>query len=118
MKSSDQRSLYLLLLRQPARGPHPTREQMQQIMARFEQWMADIRAADALVDSHGLKANGKVLRGRRGQHVSDGPYAETKEIVGGYVLVRVRNRAQALRLARGCPGLDYAMTVEVRAVQH
>lgn len=118
MKTSDRRSLYLLLLRQPARGPHPTPGQMREIMARFEQWMSGIHAAGALVSSHGLKTKGKTLRGRRGQNVSDGPYAETKEIVGGYVLVRVRNQAQALRLARGCPGLDYRMAVEVRAVKH
>jgi hypothetical protein len=118
MKTTDHHSLYLLLLRQPARGPHPTPAQMREIMARFEQWMADIRAAGALVSSHGLKAKGKVLRGRRGQNVSDGPYAEAKEIVGGYVLVRARNHAQALRLARDCPGLDYRMAIEVRAVKH
>lgn len=118
MKTSDDHPLYLLLLRQPLRGPHPTPARMREIMARFERWMAGLHSAGALVSSHGLKTKGKVLRGRRGQNISDGPYAETKEIVGSYVLVRVRNQAQALRLARGCPGLDYRMAVEVRAVKH
>lgn len=118
MKTSDDRSLYLLLLRQPARGPHPTPAQMREIMARFAAWMTDIRASGALVSSHGLKPKGKVLRGRRGQNVSDGPYAEAKEVVGGYVLIRARNFAQAMRIARGCPGLDYRLAVEVRPIKH
>ncbi len=118
MKTARENPLYLLLLRQPKTGPGPTAAQMREIMAHFAEWMARLRAEGALVSSHGLKPKGKVLRGRRGQNVSDGPYAETKEIVGGYVLIRARNAAHALRFARACPGLDYRLTVEVRPVKH
>ncbi|MBI2512635.1 MAG: hypothetical protein HYV96_11700 [Opitutae bacterium] len=118
MKTPDNRLLYLLLLRQPNTGPGPTPTQMREIMARFAAWMADLRAEGALVSSHGLKPKGKILRGRRGATIADGPYAEAKEIVGGYVLIQARNAAHALRLARGCPGLDYRLAVEVRPVKH
>ncbi|MBI5426301.1 MAG: hypothetical protein HZA32_19680 [Opitutae bacterium] len=118
MKSSDDRSLYLLLLHQPAVGPHPTAAQMREIMEQFAQWMDRIRADGQLVASHGLKNKGKVLRGRRGATIADGPYAEAKEIVGGYVLIRARSLTQATAVARRCPGLDHRLVVEVRPVKH
>lgn len=118
MKSSDARSLYLLLLHQPAAGPHPTPAQMREIMTHFAAWMERIRADGQLVSSHGLKNKGKVLRGRRGATIADGPYAEAKEIVGGYVLIRARSLAQAVGVARRCPGLDHRLVVEVRPVKH
>jgi len=118
MNTPDARSLYLLLLRQPAQGPGPTPAELRAIMVRFAEWMDGLRAEGALVSSHGLKPKGKILRGRRGATIADGPYAEAKEIVGGYVLIRARNLAQALRLARGCPGLDHRLAVEVRPVKH
>ncbi|HLP25834.1 MAG TPA: YciI family protein [Acidobacteriota bacterium] len=119
MKTLPSAPLYLLLLHQPhGSGPGPTPAQMREIMAQFAQWMDGIRAAGALVSSHGLQPKGKVLRGRRGQNISDGPYAETKEIVGGYVLIRAKNLSQATRIARGCPGLDHRLAVEVRPIKH
>jgi hypothetical protein len=118
MKASDRHSLYLLLLRQPATGPHPTPTEMRQIMAHFADWMERIRADGQLVSSHGLKTKGKVLRGRRGATIADGPYAEAKEIVGGYVLIRARTLAHAVSVARRCPGLDYRLVVEVRPIKH
>jgi len=109
----------MLLLHQPhGAGPHPTAAQMRQIMERFGVWMEDIRAQGLLVSSHGLKPKGKVLRGPRGATISDGPYAETKEIIGGYILIKAGSMARALRVARGCPGLDYRLAVEVRPVKH
>ncbi|MBI2515613.1 MAG: hypothetical protein HYV95_01745 [Opitutae bacterium] len=118
MSSQSSASLYILLLRQPTKGPHPTAAQMRQIMERFGVWMEDIRTQGLLVSSHGLKNKGKVLRGPRGATISDGPYAETKEIVGGYILIKAGSMARALRVARGCPGLDYRLAVEVRPVKH
>jgi hypothetical protein len=58
-----------------------------------------------------------VLRGSRGLSTTDGPFAESKEIVGGYVLVQASSLSEAIEMARDCPGLDYRMTVEVRPVR-
>lgn len=109
---------FMLLLRQPQEGPHPTPKEMEQIMSRFTAWMRDLSASGQVVAANGLDDSGKVLRGPRGKTVSDGPYAEAKEIVGGYVLLAAADLDQAIELARGCPGLDYRMVVEVRAIKH
>lgn len=87
-------------------------------MAQFTEWMKGLYAQGIVVANQGLDTTGKVVRGPRDAAVvSDGPYAEGKEIVGGYVLIKVDNQEQALAAARGCPGLDYKMYVEVRQIK-
>ena len=108
---------FLLLLRQPYEGPPPAPEELREIMGHFGRWMDGLRAKGAVVGTNGLEFGGKVLRGRRGVTMSDGPFAETKEIVGGYVLIKADTLAQAVEFARDCPGLDYRMSVEVRPVK-
>ncbi|HVU34700.1 MAG TPA: YciI family protein [Opitutaceae bacterium] len=106
----------MLLLRQPA-GPVPPPEELQKIMVRFQTWMDGMMAKGMVVGTNGLDVTGKVLRGRRGASITDGPFAETKEIVGGYVLITAASLDEAVEAARDCPGLDYAMAVEVRPVR-
>lgn len=48
--------------------------------------------------------------------VTDGPFAETKEVLGGYVIVECRDRAEAVELAKTFPGVEIGLTVEVRPV--
>ena len=84
-------------------------------MERFHVWMEELRAKHSPLSTHGLAATeGAVVRGLK---VSDGPYAEANEVVGGYVLLAAENLADAVAAARRCPGLDYGMSVEVRPLQ-
>lgn len=85
-------------------------------MIQFDAWMQAMSAKDMVLGTNGLAGSGAVLRGPRGVSATDGPYLETKEIVGGYVLIAADNLAEAVEAARGCPGLNYQMTVEVRPV--
>jgi len=48
--------------------------------------------------------------------VSDGPFAESKETIGGYFLLKVNTLEEAVAIARECPGLPYGIRVEVRPV--
>ena len=117
MTTPSPKSQFLLLLRQPNTRPHPTAEEMQEIMRRFTEWMKRLSTQGMLVSTNGLENTGKVLRGPRGASMSDGPYPESKEIVGGYVLITADSLNHALEAARDCPGLDYRMAVEVRPVK-
>ncbi|HWA25687.1 MAG TPA: YciI family protein [Lacunisphaera sp.] len=117
MPTNKPKTQYLLLLRQPP-GPRPPPEYLEPIMAKFAQWMAGLKKKNMVVGTHGLDTGGKVLRGPGGKSISDGPYPEAKEIVGGYVLVQARNEAAAIKAAQGCPGLAYGMVVEVRRIEH
>ncbi len=108
---------FLLLLRQPNEGPQPSPEEMQHIMNRFGTWIADLSAKGVVISTNGLEDGGTVLRGRRGSTCTDGPFAEAKEIIGGYVLITAASFVAAVETGRDCPGLDYRMTVEVRPVK-
>ena len=108
---------FLLLLRQPP-GPRPPPEFLDPIMVKFAAWMKGLQAKNLVIATNGLETTGKVLRGPRGATVTDGPYPESKEIVGGYVLIAAASEAEAIAAARDCPGLDHGMVVEVRPVAH
>ena len=110
-------SQFLLLLLQPDSGPGPTPEELQHIMGRFMVWMKELRSKNIVVSTNGLESTGKILRGPRGATVTDGPYGESKEIVGGYILINARDLDHAVEIARGCPGLDHRLAVEVRPVR-
>lgn len=109
---------FLLLLRQPynGKGSRPDPEQMQQIMARFMTWIQDIKTTTSVLSTNGLDDRCQIVRGRRGEMVTDGPYLEAKEIIGGYVLITADNFDHALDIVRKCPGLEWGMGVEVRPV--
>lgn len=55
------------------------------------------------------------MRGKQ-RAVTDGPYPESKDIVGGYTVVEAKDIAQAAELAGGCPIFDYDGLIEVRPV--
>ncbi len=57
-----------------------------------------------------------MVSGKNGRSVSDGPFAESKEAVGGYFLLNVSTFEEALAIAQQCPGLDHGAQVEVRPV--
>jgi hypothetical protein len=116
MSTTSTKSSYVLLLHQPA-GAVPPPEELQKIMVRFSEWIDGLAARDMLEGTNGLDLSGKVLRGRRGLSVVDGPYAEAKEVVGGFVQISAASLDEAVEAARDCPGLDYAMAVEVRPVR-
>ncbi|HTL69548.1 MAG TPA: YciI family protein [Lacunisphaera sp.] len=109
---------FMILLRQPAGGQIPPPDELAKIMARFSVWMDGLRAKHAVVGTNGLQYAGRILRGPPGETViTDGPFTEGKEVIGGYVLVQARSLAAAVAMAKKCPGLDYRMSVEVRPVQ-
>jgi hypothetical protein len=116
-KSAAATTQHLLLLRHPNRGPGPTPAELEKIMERFGLWMAGLHAKGLVAGTNGLGPTGKILHGPLGETVvTDGPYAEAKEVVGGYVLLNVATMKAALAIARRCPGLDHRMAVEVRPV--
>ena len=115
--STSAKSQFLLLFRHPSEGPDPTPEEMQQIMGRWVAWMKGMKAKGQFVGADRLDDGGKVVRGPGGKSVTDGPFAETKEIVGGYVIVAADSLAQAVELSRGCPGLDNGTIIEVRPIE-
>jgi hypothetical protein len=99
--------------RQEAMG---TPERAQQSMQRWMAWMKELDAKGHLKDrGQPLERTGKVVRGQQ-KSVTDGPYAEAKDLVGGFTIVEARDIDQAVELSHGCPILEGGGSVEVRPV--
>jgi hypothetical protein len=108
---------FMFIFREPqtagGQAPAETPESFQ----RWLDWVARLRAKGQYVGGDPLEPGpGGVLRGRQGVTVTDGPFAEAKEIVGGYMVIRARDLAAAIAIARDCPGLADGGSVEVRQV--
>ncbi len=92
-------------------------EEAQQLTQKWLRWF-DGLTRDGVYAGAGaaLERSGKVLRAARGG-VSDGPYAEAKDLVGGYGIVEAKDLEAAAELARGCPGFEVNGIVEIRPVR-
>jgi hypothetical protein len=91
-------------------------EQIQQVMHKWMTWMQSLAQEGHLKDrGHPLEPQGSLVRGSKGDTVTDGPYAE-KDLVGGYSLIEARDLAQATELSKGCPILERGGAVEVRPI--
>jgi hypothetical protein len=89
-------------------------EQMQQVMQKWGAWIGEAMQKGWMVDpGDGLTPEGRVVRGKV---VKDGPFVESKEIVGGYSVVEAANIDAAAEYAKGCPALLYGGAVEVRTL--
>ena len=95
-------------------GEAPTAEQMKAVMKEWQTWIKGIAAGGKFGGTNRLLSEGKTLK--PGNVFSDGPYAEVKEVVGGYVLVKAGSLDEAVDIAKLCPNLVYGGTVEVRSV--
>ena len=92
-------------------------EQMQQHLQNWIDWFNELRADARLKDTgNSLELGGKLVSGKE-KLVSDGPFVEAKDIIGGYILVEATDLNHATELAKGCPILSVGGSVEVRAVQ-
>lgn len=101
-------------------GADPNRmspEDMQKNMDAWFAWMGDLKSKGHFEAGEPLQDGGKVLKGRKGQSITDGPYAEGKEEVGGYLIVTARDLDHATELAKGCPIFQNDGSVEVRTIQ-
>jgi hypothetical protein len=93
-------------------SPQEAQQSMQQWMA----WFKELEKKGKLKSiGQPLERAGKVVGGKT-KPVTDGPYAETKDIIGGYSLIEARNLDEAAELAAGCPGIQRGGLVEVRPV--
>jgi hypothetical protein len=111
-------SQFLYLYRQDptTRTQAMSPELAQQNMQRWMSWMQELDKQGHLKDrGQPLEAAGKVVRGQQ-KAVTDGPYAEAKDLVGGFSIVEARDIDQAVELSHGCPIFAGGGSVEIRPV--
>lgn len=114
--SNESNNQYILFFRGAdwTKGLSP--EQIQNVMDQWKNWFERLSAQGKVLGGHPLEREGKVVSGKNGRIVNDGPYAEAKEAVGGYFMLSVGSMDEAVAIAKNCPGLEYGCMVEVRQV--
>lgn len=112
-------SYMLLLYEDPSRYEGLSPADAQVIIEKYKAWGDGLRDAGLLVDSHKLRdGEGRVLSREDGvTRVLDGPYSETKEVLGGYFTVRADDYESAQSLAEGSPHLEYGGRIEIRQIE-
>lgn len=116
MNASVKTPDYLLLFRGSDWWEGLAPEDMQRIGDQWMAWFNRLKDRGQALAGSPLQPTGKVLSGKNGHIVSDGPFTESKEAIGGYFLLRVTSEEEAVAIARECPGLPYGLKVEVRPV--
>ena len=110
---------YMLLLHEdPAAFADVTPAEMQAIIEKYKAWAIKLATAGRLAGSSKLQdGTGRSIRKSGGRVVvTDGPYTEAKEVIGGYFMINAENYDEALELAGECPHVEYGV-VEIREVE-
>ena len=108
----------LLMIEPPEQRSTRTRAEGEAVFARMLQFAEELKSQGVLRGVESLSAHSQAARVqvRAGQpRVVDGPFAEAKEMIGGFYLIDVPTREQAIAIARRCPAAEWC-TVEVRSL--
>jgi len=102
------------------RGPHwdrglPT-DELQQAMNKVMAWFEGLNERGKIKGAQPLSGQGRVISGTDGRFVVDGPFTETKEAVGGYLVLQADSLNEAVEIAQSMPTLRYGISVEVRPI--
>ena len=105
---------YLLLLHTTEWWKDLGREELEKYLAQNHAWLEQLMASGKVKAGQALARGGAMVSGKNGRNVTDGPFAEAKEVVGGYLLLNVETFEEAVAIAKGCPCLAFGGQVEVR----
>ena len=116
MNTQATQSEYMLFFRDSQWDKGLSPEEIQQVIGKFMGWFQQLKDEGKAKAGQPLERSGKIVSGPKGKTISDGPFAESKEAIGGYFLLQVSGMDEALEIAKNCPILDYGAAVEVRPV--
>ena len=103
---------YMLIFHGQMDGQSP--ELMQEQMAKWMAWIEKLSSTNQYLGGEPLLPGGKLVKGNK--TVTDGPYTEGNEVVGGYFIVSAKDMDEAVQIAKECPDLEYGTSVQVREV--
>jgi len=96
--------------------PDQPPEALQALKQQLIHWLTDLSQKGLHVASEPFETTGKQIWGAK-KTVTDGPFGETREIVGGCTIVRAKDIHEAVEIAKSCPILESNANVEVRPIQ-
>jgi hypothetical protein len=110
----------LLLFDKPADYADLTPAQMQQVVKEYGQWAKSMGQKGKLKGGEKLTDDGGRILKTRGEKVSvtDGPYAESKEVLGGIFIIEAADYDEAVEIAQSCPHMKYGACTHIRQIDH
>jgi hypothetical protein len=107
---------YLMIFRGGDHNLNDAPEEMQARTQRWYTWMQGLSQKGIMLGAQPLQNSGKVVKGRQ-KVVTDGPFMEGKEMVGGYLVCKADTYEEAVAISKDCPILEIDNgTVEVREI--
>lgn len=97
-----------------ANGASP--EEMQAHMGKWMAWIDKLAKNEQYVSGEPLLPGGKLLSGSAGKNVTDGPFTEGKEVVGGFFIIKAKDIEEAVAISKEYPDYELGGTVQVRQV--
>jgi len=116
MSTETNKSEYLIIFRGTNWDKGLSPEEIQKVTGQFMAWFERLKQEGTAKAGQPLEHEGKIVSGKKGRTVADGPFAESKEAIGGYFLLHVADMDEAVAIAKQCPTLDFGASVEVRPV--
>ena len=107
---------YMLLFRGPHWDQGLSTDELQKVMDNVMAWFEGLNQHGKVKGGQPLGAQGRTISGTNGRFVVDGPFTETKEAVGGYLVLQADSFEEAVEVARTNPALRYGVSVEVRPI--
>lgn len=105
---------YLLLFHTNEWWKELGRGELEKYDAQSSRWIEQLMANGTATGGQGLARSGAFISGKNGRSITDGPFAESKEVVGGYLLLNVETFEEAVAIAKTAPNLAWGSSVEVR----
>lgn len=104
---------FILLFRRPDQSNAASPADMESLMKKWQEWLTNLSKEGKMAQGPvRLNMEAKVLK--PGGVVTDGPFVEVKELLGGFIVVKASDMNDAVTLAQGCPVLTIGGSVEIR----
>jgi hypothetical protein len=107
---------YMLLFRSDEWYNRLSHEELEKLINQNTDWIERLTAQGKAKPGRALERTGAVVSSKNGPLVIDGPFAESKEAIGGYLVLDVETIEEAIAIAQSSPGLAYGGSIEVRPV--
>src|SRR5258705_7791409 len=107
---------YMLLYRTDEWYNRLSHEELQKLIGQNQAWFERLTAQGKAKPGRALERTGAIVSGSNGRFVTDGPFAESKEAIGGYLVLDVETIEEATAIAQSSPGLAYGGLIEIKPV--
>ena len=114
--STSNKNGYLLLSSSDEWYNDLSLEELQKVVQQNKAWVDGLVAKGKVKGGMALGRDGAIVSGNSKRTVSDGPFAESKEVIGGTLVLDVATMEEAIAIAKQCPSLRYNTTIEVRPI--